>query len=63
VVDVQAALVYTRGSARNLDVVPGSEIVLSGVSYRVTEVKAVGKGAQVTLENALSGKKRTISAE
>jgi len=61
-VDVQATLVYTRGTVRNFDVVPGSDIDLSGAKYRVVEVKAVGKGARVTLEHALSGKKRTVEA-
>jgi len=61
-VDVQATLVYARGTPRNFDVVSGSDIVLSGVKYRVLEVKAVGKGAQVTLENSLSGKKRILQA-
>jgi len=60
-VDVQATLVYTRGTVRNLDVVPGSEIDLNGSKYRVVEVKAVGKGASVTVETALSGKKRTLT--
>jgi len=62
-VDVQATLVYTRGASRTLEVVPGSEIDLNGTKYRIVEVKAVGKGAKVTLENSLSGKKKTIQAE
>jgi len=61
-VDVQATLSYTRGTVKNFEVVPGMEIVLSGEKYRVAEIKAVGKGAQVTLENSLSGKKRTLEA-
>lgn len=61
-VDVQATLVYSRGNVRNFEVVPGSEIVLSGVKYRIAEIKAVGKGGQITVENVLSGKKRTLEA-
>jgi len=61
-VDVQATLVYTRGTVKNFDVITGAEISLSGVKYRVTEIKAVGKGSQVTLENVLNGKKRSISS-
>jgi len=61
-VDVQATLAYARGTVQNFEVVPGSEIALSGVKYRIIEIKAVGKGAKVTLENVLSGKKRTLEA-
>jgi len=61
-VDVQATLVYTRGSSQSFEVVPGSEINLSGAKYRIVEVKAEGKGAKVVLENSLSGKKRTVQA-
>ena len=61
-VDVQAALTYERGAVKTFDVVPGAEIVLSGTKYRISEVKAVGKGAKITVENVLSGKKRTLEA-
>ena len=61
-VDVQAALVYERGAAKNLEVVPGAEIVLSGVKYKISAIQAVGKGAKVTVENVLSGKKRDLVA-
>ncbi|MBR2839545.1 MAG: hypothetical protein IKE55_12220 [Kiritimatiellae bacterium] len=60
-VDVQATLAYTRGTVKNIDVVPGSEIDLNGTKYRIAEIKAVGKGAKVTVEDA-SGKKRVIEA-
>ena len=61
-VDVQAKLSYERGTVKTFDVVPGAEIVLSGTKYRIKEIKAAGKGAKVTLENALSGKVRTLEA-
>ena len=61
-VDVQAVLAYERGTVQNFDVVTGSEIVLSGSKYRVTEVTAVGKGAKVTVENVINGRKRTLEA-
>ena len=61
-VDVQVTLAYTRGGTKNFDVVPGDEIDLSGTKYRIVEIKAVGKGAKVTVANALSGQKRTIQA-
>ena len=60
-VDVQATLVYERASVKRLEVVPGSEIILSGTKFRVTEVKAVGKGAKVTVQNVLSGRDRTLT--
>ncbi len=60
-VDVQAALVYERASVKRFEVVPGSEIILSGTKYKVTEVKSVGKGAKVTVQNVLTGRDRTIS--
>jgi len=62
-VDIQATLVYERGTVQNFEVIPGADIVLSGVKYKVVEITAVGKGAKVTLEHVLSGKKKTISAE
>ena len=60
-VDVQATLVYERASAKRFEVVPGSELALSGTKYKVTEIKAVGKGAKVTVQNVLTGRDRTIS--
>ena len=59
-VDVQATLVYSRKGTRNFDVTPGSEIDLSGTKFRVIEIKATAKGAAVTVENVLTGKKRTL---
>ena len=61
-VDVQARLSYERGSVKNFDVVPGSEIELNGTKYRITAIDRVGKGAKVTVENSLSGKKRVLEA-
>ena len=59
-VDVQATLVYERASAKRFEVVPGTEITLSGTKYKVTEIKAVGKGAKITVQNALTGRNRTL---
>ena len=61
-VDVQATLAYARGTVTNFDVVPGSEIDLNGTKYRIADIKAVGKGAKVTVEDAKSGKKRVLEA-
>ena len=61
-VDVQATLSYERGTVRNFDVVPGSEIDLNGAKYRIAAIERVGNGAKVTVENSLSGKKRVLQA-
>ena len=61
-VDVQATLVYQRGTTKNFEVVPGQEIDLNGTKFRIADVKSVGKGAKVTIENVQSGKKRVLEA-
>ena len=61
-VDVQATLVYERGESKELVVVPGDTIDLSGTKFRVVDIKPVGKGATVTLENLTSGKRRALQA-
>ena len=61
-VDVQATLVYERGTVQNFEVVPGSEIDLNGSKYKIAEIESVGKGAKVVVENSLSGKKRVLEA-
>ena len=60
-VDVQAKLTYSRrGAVKNFDVVAGSEITLSGAKYTISEIKTVGDGAEITVENGLTGKKRKL---
>ena len=61
-VDVQATLSYERGQVKNFDVVPGTEIVLSGTKYRISEIKADGKGAKVTVEDVLTKTARVLAA-
>ena len=61
-VDVQATLSYERGTVKNFDVVPGSELDLNGSKYVVSAIEHAGKGAKVTIENSASGKKRVIEA-
>ena len=61
-VDIQATLVYGRGAGKRFEVVPGSEIVLSGTKYKVVTIKPVGKGAKVTVQNVLTGRERTLDA-
>ena len=60
--DVQAKLAYTRGATKEFDVVPGSEITLNGVIYRVTEVKALAKGGSVTVASQDGRETRTLEA-
>lgn len=60
-IDVQAKLVYERGG-KTFDVVPGSKISLHSDKYEVISVRAVGKGAEVELENVITGKTRKLMA-
>ena len=61
-VDIQATLTYARGAGRRFEVVPGAEIDLSGTKYKVTEIKAVGKGAKVKVCETLTGRERVLDA-
>lgn len=61
-VDVQVTLKYERGAGKTFEVIPGAKIVLSGTTYKVVEIKAVGKGAKVVLENVQNGQSRTLEA-
>jgi len=61
-VDIQATLNYERGGVKTFEAVPGTELDLNGTKYRVASIKALPKGAQVVIEQALSGKKRTLEA-
>ena len=61
-VDIQATLVYERGTGKRFEVVPGSEIALSGTKYKVIAIKPAGKGAKVTVQNVLTGRERTLEA-
>lgn len=61
-VDIQATLSYERGSVKNFNVVPGAELDLNGTKYRVDSIKAINKGARIVIEQAVSGKKRTLEA-
>ena len=61
-VDIQATLRYERGEVRRFEVVPGSEVDLNGEKFKVLDIQSVGKGATVTLENGLTGKKHTLKA-
>ena len=60
-VDIQATLAYTRrGATKSFDVVPGAEITLSGTKYRISQIQPQGNGALITVEDVLTGKKRSL---
>ena len=61
-IDIQATLSYERNGAVTFKVVPGETIDLSGAKFKVTDIKAVGKGAKVTFEEVAKGRKRTLDA-
>ena len=59
-VDVQATLYYDRGEGQSFECVTGSELVLNGVTYKVSSIRALGKGAEVTVEG--KDEKRVLKA-
>jgi len=61
-IDVQATLKYERGGVKTFDVVPGDEIDLNGQKFKVGDIKKLGKGASVTLADALTGKEYVLNA-
>jgi len=61
-VDVQATLSYERGVTKTMEVTPGSEIDLNGTKYKIAAIERAGKGAKVTVEHSISGKKRVLEA-
>ena len=61
-VDVKAALSYSRGGGKQMDVAAGDEIELSGTKYKIKAIESLEKGAKVVVENVISGKIRTLEA-
>lgn len=61
-VDVQATLVYERRTAQTFVVVPGDSITLNTETYLIRSVKPVGKGAEVVLEQSVTGRRKTLKA-
>lgn len=62
-VDVQAVLKYDRAAkSRDFTVVPGDQITLGLEKWKIVSVQPEGKGAKITFENSVTGKKRTLSA-
>ena len=60
-VDIQATIAFSRGEPHQSVVVPGGTIELFGAKYKIVEIKSVGKGAKVTIEDPL-GKIRDLEA-
>lgn len=62
-IDVQATLVYERGSTQTFEVAAGDEIDLNGTKYKVLEITAPSKdAAQLKLKNLSSGRVRILDA-
>jgi len=61
-VDVQATLVYVRGTSKTMNVVPGDTIDLNGTKYVVKALKHTEKGAEITFADAKTGKVRIVRA-
>ena len=62
-IDVQATLSYSRGKdSKTFDVVAGTKVVLSGTSYVIRDIKASAKGAKVIVEDAVTGRQKTLEA-
>ncbi|MGN0833838.1 MAG: Amuc_1099 family pilus-like system protein [Kiritimatiellia bacterium] len=61
-VDVQATLSFAREGGRTFEVVPGAELTLCGVKYRIREIKAEGKRAKVVVETVATAKQRVLEA-
>jgi len=59
--DVQATLEFSRGKPSTIVVVPGKAFNLYDNTYKVVEIKRVGKGAKVTIEDP-QGKNRVLEA-
>ena len=63
VIGEENALCWRTGlGSVTFKVVPGETIDLSGAKFKVTDIKAVGKGAKVTFEEVAKGRKRTLDA-
>lgn len=61
-VDIKVTIYFNRGEGKEFTVIPGDEIAFYNEKYRVSEIKAVGKGAKVTLECTALGKTKIIEA-
>lgn len=60
-IDVQATLLYRRGTDRKIVVAKGSEFDLNGQKYKVVELTPVGtEGVEVTVKPEPLGKERVI---
>ena len=60
-VETQATISFGRGEPSEFTATPGKTFKLYESTYKVVEIKSVGKGAKVTIEDPL-GKIRTLEA-
>ena len=60
-VETQATVAFSRGEPSEFTATPGKTFKLYESTYKVIEIKSVGKGAKVTIEDPL-GKIRTLEA-
>ena len=60
-VETQATISFGRGEPSEFTATPGKTFKLYESTYKVVEIKSVGKGAKVTIEDPL-GKIRTLDA-
>lgn len=61
-VDVQATLFYNRGATKEMKVVKGDTVEIGGTKYVIKDIESVGKGAKVSLADAILGKVRVLEA-
>lgn len=61
-VDIQAKLIYNRGTAKEFNVVKGDTIEFGGTKYVVKNIESAGKGAKVSLADSVLGKVRVVEA-
>ena len=60
--DVQAKIVFERGGRKEFLVVPGQEFEVNGQKFTVSTIEKTAHGARVAIEDAKTGKKRTVEA-
>lgn len=59
-IDTKANLVYTRGTVKRFTVVQGSYVDLNGDKHKVKAINKLKNGAEVVLEDVLTGKTDSV---
>lgn len=60
--DVRAHLIFNRGGTKEFDVVVGDAISLYAEKYKVKSISRNDNGAEIVLENEITGKKKTVNS-